>query len=125
MHTKQRGVTFIGWLVLLAPLALVVYAGIRLTPIFLNYMNVSRSLEAVASEFKAEDTNFAALQASVGKHFNIEGIEYPKIADIGIKRNGHAWEIEATYDDQAPFIANVSIQVSFNKVVTIGTVGND
>ena len=48
MRHSQRGVTFIGWLFLLVPVAIVVYAGIRLTPIYLNYMRVAKSLSQVA-----------------------------------------------------------------------------
>ncbi len=42
MRHTQRGVTFLGWLILLIPVAIVVYAGIRLTPIYLNYMRVAQ-----------------------------------------------------------------------------------
>jgi hypothetical protein len=34
---KQRGVTTIGWIFLLAPVAVVLYAGIRVAPEYLNY----------------------------------------------------------------------------------------
>ena len=52
MRHSQRGITFIGWLVLLVPVAIVVYAGIRLAPIYLNYMRVAKSLSETASEAK-------------------------------------------------------------------------
>ena len=45
MRRSQRGVTFLGWLLLLTPVAIVIYAGIRLTPVYLNYMRVARSLD--------------------------------------------------------------------------------
>ena len=32
MRKYQRGVTFIGWIILMIPIAIVFYAGIRLTP---------------------------------------------------------------------------------------------
>ena len=53
MRREQRGVTTIGWLVLLMPFAVVIYAGIRLAPIYLNYMNVARTLTQVSSEYQS------------------------------------------------------------------------
>ena len=38
MRSKQRGITFIGWVLLLTPLAICAYAGIRVAPLYLNYM---------------------------------------------------------------------------------------
>ena len=40
MRQNERGVTFLGWVILLLPAALVLYAGIRLTPVYLEYMKV-------------------------------------------------------------------------------------
>ena len=37
---KQRGVTMIGWIFLLVPVAIVLYAGIRVGPEYLNYYKV-------------------------------------------------------------------------------------
>ena len=47
MRHRERGVTFLGWVVILLPVALVLYAGIRLTPVYLEYMKVARTLEQV------------------------------------------------------------------------------
>ena len=44
---RQRGVTFIGWLFLLAPLAVMLYAGIRVGPEYLNYYKVLTALKPV------------------------------------------------------------------------------
>ena len=40
MMRRQRGVTMIGWIFLLIPVALVLYAGIRVGPEYLNYYKV-------------------------------------------------------------------------------------
>jgi hypothetical protein len=119
MRTQQRGLTAIGWLIMLVPLAIVFYAGIRLAPIYLNYMKVVRSLEQTASENKADDTQ-GTIKNSLSKHFEIESLDYPDIKDIKITRDGKGWNVEASYDDQAPLFANLAILVVFDKKVRIG-----
>ena len=53
---KQRGVTMIGWLFLLAPVAVVLYAVIRVGPEYLNYYKVVQALKETASQLKSDET---------------------------------------------------------------------
>jgi hypothetical protein len=120
MRSKQTGITLIGWIILLIPLAICVYAGIRLTPVYLNYMKVARTLEQVKSELKGAEAGTAgSIRTAVEKHLNVEMVTYPDIKDIKITREGGAWTINAAYDDQAPLFDNVFILVSFDKSVTL------
>jgi hypothetical protein len=126
MRSKQTGVTLIGWLILLTPMALCGYAGIRLAPVYLNYMKVARTLESVKTEFKGSDPGSQRLvYVAVEKNLNIEGVDYPDVKDIKITRNGKTWEIAAAYDDQAPLFSNIFILVSFDKTVTLGGGSNE
>jgi len=120
MRAKQRGLTLVGWLLLLAPLALVFYAGVRLTPIYLNYMKVAHSLESMKSEYKAETASLTDLKKSLEKQFDVQSIDFPTVKDLTIQRDGKNWVIDATYDDQAPLFSNISLQVSFHKSVSLG-----
>jgi hypothetical protein len=122
MRTRQRGITFIGWLFLLAPLAVVLYCGMRLTPIYLNYMKVNRSLNALADEYKdGSTTTPQQLRNSLERHFEVESIDYPNIKDIKIDRDGKAWVVEAAFDDQSPLFSNLSLHVAVDKSVRIGS----
>jgi hypothetical protein len=120
MRARQRGITFVGWLILLVPLAIVFYAGVRLTPVYLNYMKVAHSLDALKSEYKGDSTNAQSLGDSLLKQFEIQSVDYPTVKDISIKREGRGWVVEASYDDQAPLFSNISLQVAFDKVVELG-----
>ena len=124
MRTRQQGITFIGWLFLLVPIAIVAYACIRIAPVYLNYMKVTRSLEAVRDEMKIEDANPTSIHKALDKHFVVESVQYPALNDISVKRDGRAWIIDATYDDQAPLFANISILIAFHKDVQIGSSGD-
>jgi hypothetical protein len=124
MRSKQTGVTLIGWIILLIPIGICVYAGIRLTPVYLNYMKVARTLEQVKGEFKGGDAgNASSIRVAVEKHLNVESVDYPDIKDIKIARDGTNWVVSASYDDQAPLFANMSILVSFDKSVTLASSG--
>jgi hypothetical protein len=120
MRHSQRGITLIGWLFLLLPVAIVVYAVIRLTPVYLNYMRVSKALSQSASETKGSDTfNMQAMRNSLEKRFDIEGIERPTYKDIDIHRDGEHWVAIIDYEDMAPMFGNISLLVQFHKEVQV------
>ena len=122
MYRRQRGVTFIGWLFLLVPIALVLYVGIRLVPIYLNYMRVVRTVDQTASEVKGGDeaATREAIRVSLLRHLEIDSVEFPTMKVISISRDGRSWIIEAKYEDETPLFSNISLVVAFDKVATIG-----
>lgn len=123
MRSRQVGMTTLGFIILLIPVAIVFYAGVRLTPIYLNYMNVLHAMTAVASELPNEGTTAANISASLEKHLDVSQVEFPDVKDFKISHVDSVWSIEANYDDQAPLFANIFILVSFDKTVTLKSGG--
>ena len=117
MRNRQQGVTAIGWLVLLTPFVIVGYAGIRLAPLYLNYMKVVRAIDNAASTAKGGAGDATAIRTAIDRHFEVDMVDYPTIKDIQVRREGGAWVIEAKYDDEAPMFGNVSLHVTFDKIV--------
>lgn len=121
MLARQRGVTAIGWLILLIPFAIIIYAGIRLTPVYLNYMAVARTLNDLTTEYQAGGATPDAIRSSMQKHFDVENVDYPAVKDISITRVGQGgWAVEAAYYDQAPLFLHITLQVQFDKSVKLG-----
>ncbi|MGH8170237.1 MAG: DUF4845 domain-containing protein [Steroidobacteraceae bacterium] len=112
--------TAIGWLILLVPFAVIIYACIRLLPIYLNYMEVSRSLNELTSEYRTGGATPQAIRESLQRRFDVEGVDYPTVKDISISRQAQGWAVEAAYYDQTPLFAHITLQVQFDKTVTLG-----
>jgi len=125
MRNRQMGVTAIGWLFLLTPLAVVIYAGIRLAPVYLNYMKVVKAMEGTVGELKAGGVSPQSIRTAIDKHFEIDMVEYPTTKDMKITKDGASWIVESQYDDDAPLFANLSLHVTFDKKVKIGGGGID
>jgi hypothetical protein len=125
MRKHQRGITALGWLILMIPIAIVFYAGIRVSPLYLNYMKVVHSLDSVATEISNEGQTADGLRNAVDKHFQIESVDYPDKKDLKITRVNNVWQIEANYDDQSPLFANIAILITFDKIVKLKSAGGE
>ena len=118
MRNRQLGVTAVGWLVLLTPVAIVVYAGIRLAPVYLNYMKVVKAMDQAGNELKG-GANPQSIRSTIDKHFEIDMVDFPTTKDMKITKDGGSWIVESQYDDEAPLFANLSLHVVFDKKVKI------
>ena len=119
MGNRQQGMTFIGLLCVLALAGVVVYAGIRLAPLYLNYMKVAKAMDAVAAEAKGDNPDPGALRALIDRHFTIDDPTGVNIKDIEITKDEGGVQMHIAYDDSAPYVANVSLTVHFEKTVKV------
>ncbi len=119
LRHRQRGMTFLGLLCVLALAGVVVYAGIRLVPVYINYMKVASVMQQVAGEFKGGGADEISIRRALERRWGIEDIETPSYKDIEITRGDGNISMHAAYADVVPYISNVSLSVSFEKTVTI------
>jgi hypothetical protein len=115
----QRGMTFIGLLCILSLVGVIGYAGLRLVPLYLNYMKVARSMDATAGEFKSDNPDPGGMRRSLEKHWQIEDISSVDSKDVEIVKNEGGVSLHVAYDDLAPYISNVSLAVHFDKTVKV------
>jgi hypothetical protein len=119
MRRRQQGMTFIGLMCILVLVGIVGYAGVRLTPVYLNYMKLVRTMESAASEFKGETANVESVRTSISRHWDIEDITGINQKDIEITKDDGGLTLHAVYDDAVPYVANVSLSVHFDKTVKV------
>lgn len=120
MRHRQRGMTFVGLLCVLAMAGLIGYAGVRLLPVYLNYLKVIRSMEAAAADFKSDNPDLAGMRRSLEKHWQIEDIDAVEAKEVEFnKDDGGVVTMHVAYDHAVPYISNVSLSVHFDKIVKV------
>jgi hypothetical protein len=101
--------TMLGILAVVIVVGAWVYAGIRLTPKYLEYMRVASTLEKVRDEFASNPgTTEFMLRKAVERHFDIEMVEVITSNDIEINKEGSIFTMRAAYEDTVPLAGNVS-----------------
>lgn len=119
MKQRQRGATFLGIVIILLILGTALYAGIRLVPIYLDYMKIARSLEQVRDEHAATQTNPQLLRRSLERRWDVEDATGIDWKDIEINKVPEGYEMVADYEVEQQFVYNVYLLVKFNKTVTV------
>ena len=119
MRFHQRGMTFIGLLCVLVLVGAIGYAVIRLVPVYLNYMKISRTMEMTASETKGENPDPGNIRRILERHWAIDDPTGVEVKDIEITKDDSGVQMHVAYDDPVPYIANVSLSVHFEKTVKV------
>jgi Tfp pilus assembly major pilin PilA len=119
MRQRQQGMTFIGLLCLLAIVGMIGYAVIRLIPVYLNYMKISRTMEMTATEVKGENPDPGNIRRILDRHWQIEDPTVVETKDIEITKDNGGVSMHVTYDDVVPYVSNVSLSVHFDKTVKV------
>jgi hypothetical protein len=119
MFARQRGATFLGMLIIVAILGFALYGGIRLTPVYFEYMSVVRAMDQTAKEYSGDPTSPQQLRISLTRRWTVEDINSIDSQDIEIKKAANGYTMRANYRAEAPFVANVSLVVDFDKTVDV------
>jgi hypothetical protein len=116
---RQAGMTTLGLIILVSFLGLFAFGGIRLTPVYLNYMKVVGVIDGVDEEFDGTGATSTAIRKSISRRFDIESVAVITAKDVKVKKTAEGYEVAAVYSHKAPFIANVSFLVDFDKKTTV------
>jgi hypothetical protein len=120
MQRRQQGMTFIGLLCILAMAGVILYAGVRLVPVYLNYMNIVKTMETTATEAKGDNPDPGAIRSSLERHWEITTISAVDYKDVEITKDEDGGvSLHVVYDDSEPYLGNVSLAVHFDKTVKV------
>ena len=117
--TRQRGVTTLGFIILIVFVGLFAFAFIRLAPVYLNYMKVAGVINGVHDEFDGDKATRGMILTSISRRFDVESISHLTARDVSVTAVDGGYEVKAEYDDKTPFIANVSFSIHFNKTALV------
>ena len=115
---QQRGATFLGVLIIGGILAVGLYVGMRMVPMYSEYLAVSKALTQIAAQ--GGDESATSLKNLLQRRWDIDDIKSIPVKDIEITKLGNGMQIRAAYRAEAPLMGNVSLVIDFDKTVTTG-----
>lgn len=113
MH-KQRGITFIGLVFVVAAIVFVAVIGMKLTPAYLEYMSVKKVIAKIAHEPSFAEMSKKDIVDEFDKGATIDNIKVIQGSDLEItKQDAGKQIVTAQYQVVVPLVANVSALLDF------------
>ena len=116
---QQAGMTTLGLVIFCSFVGLFAFAGIRLVPVYLNYMKIAGAVSSVQTELEGTNATRGAIRDSLSRRFDVEMVGEITAKDIKISKVDGGHEVAAQYSHKSPFIANISFVVDFDKRVVV------
>ncbi len=115
----QRGMTAIGWLLVLGLIAFFTLITLRLVPIYLEYSKVVSVLESLANEPGIGAKPRREIIKLVDKRFDINDVRKVSSKLIKLSKDKGTTRISIAYERREHLMANIDVVASFNKEIEV------
>jgi len=121
MHrpNKQKGMTAIGWLLVIAIVGIFALMLLKLLPVYFEGYKIASSMEALAADRDMRGKGPNELKKSLLRRFDINMIYDIKSDDINISRSANGYSVEIDYEPRVSFLGNLYFLVVFDKTVEV------
>jgi len=109
---NQRGMTLIGFIIILSFVLFFVYLGIKLVPIYLNHMSVASEVRAIAQEPSSANVPPNTLRRNLTSRLHLSYVDHVEAENISIQQ-GRERVLVVDYKVETHLIANIDAILSF------------
>jgi len=116
---KQKGLTLIGFGLVLVLVVFFAYIGMRLVPLYLEYHAVVNAMEVLQDDPMAAKLSPGAIRERIMRSLYVSyASDNIQRNDISIKRQDGV-QVRVAYEVRRPMVGNVDVIVSFDRTVTL------
>lgn len=111
----QRGITLIGFIMLLAVVGVFLFVGFKLFPVYAEYYSAVTDLKASCQESDAPDASLQEMRNKLDRRFNISYVESINTSkDLKIIKEGDMKLLNIKYEVRRPLIYNLDFVAKFD-----------
>ena len=115
MRTKQRGASFLGWVLVAALVSVVALLAFRLVPPYVDYRTIVTLIEALPTE-QVHTMSKVEIRDALQKRFLINNIRDFKVADVlEVEKRRDGTVLKLKYEVREPLAYNVSVVIAFER----------
>ncbi len=114
---QQKGVTTVGWLIILGLIGFFVLLILRMGPAYMEYYKIVSTLEVMKDESGFESPK--QIRDMAERRFDISYVHSISQKDLKIKPYGEQYLVRAKYESRVHLFGNVYVVMLFDKQVKV------
>lgn len=107
MRAGQRGMGFIGTILMLIGIVLIAVAGLKLVPAYIEYFTIKKAITAIGNS--GEATTPQQVRTAFQRRADVDDIVAVKANELDVTKE----DISFAYEKRVPLFANVSVVIDF------------
>ena len=112
--SKQRGLTFSGFLFGAVILIFVSITGLKLIPAYMQDSTIKNVFISIVNDPEMQKASPRDIRMAFIKRASIDNIRAINAEDIDIAKDGDRLVLSASYTVKIPLVANISLYLEFN-----------
>ncbi len=113
-HKRQRGITFIGFLIVLVIAGSAAFIAMKLFPMYQEYYAVRTAMRGLSEEPGIADWDPSRIQDRFFRRLAIDYTENVKPANVKFERSDRGWKMRVAYEVRRPMVANLDVVGKFD-----------
>ena len=121
MNTRhhQKGMTAIGWLLVLALIAFFTLITLRLVPLYLEYGKVASVMESLQNEPGVTNMSRTEIVTLVTRRFDVNDVRNVNPKIIKVSKDKGILTVSIDYERREHLAANIDVVATFDKKVEV------
>ena len=119
-YRRQRGITMIGFALLLGLIGFFTILILKIGPIYLEHYKVLSSLQSLKEDPSLPKKRRREIFSMLEKRFDINMIENVTTDDISVSKEDGVVTVAVTYEVEKPIFGNLSVLVYFDDQIEVG-----
>ena len=120
--SKQRGITLIGFIIVLVVAGFFAYMGMVRGPAYSEYYGVVKAMNTVAADATPSTTEMEPIRRALDRQFNVGYVDSVTGRDAKLIRDKTTGNmLSMVYEVRKPFIYNIDFVVKFAHTVPLGS----
>ncbi len=114
INTRQKGITFIGLVLVIAAVIFIAIIGIKVTPAYIEFGGVKKIINRIANEPNFNEMSKKDIVDEFNKGAEVGYVTVIKGSDLVIEKGEAGNVVSAQYQVTIPIVANASVLLDFN-----------
>lgn len=116
---RQRGLTFWGWLYVLATLGVILMVGIKAVPVYLNNYDIRSTLQWASKQPELRSAHVQEIQSRIQRRFDSGYVDNIKGRDVKVQRIDGGRRLSVEYEVRQHLFANITLLFEFRESAVI------
>ena len=127
MQRNNRGLTLIGFLVVLGVAGFFAYLTMRLLPMYIEYFGVVKAMEMVKNEPGSAQKSVEEIRRDLNAKFDTQYVDDASVPPqaISVRREAGGATLRIAYEKRVNFMYNIDLVGVFDKSVILRNTGSD
>jgi hypothetical protein len=119
MVSKQRGITLIGFILVMIVVAMFAIIAMNLVPVYSESFSVKKAMAGLADEPGIDKMDVVQVQKMLQKRFDIDYVESVKAKEAKLERTSSGLQLILNYEVRKPLVYNLDFVAKFDNAVTL------